>query len=101
MNVFFSELAEKKVLKISEYLLEKWNLKTKEIFISKLIEKIKQISIHPESCPKSSEFLNLYKCVVTKQTTLYYRINFEKKEIEVITILDNRQNPGKLNNDIN
>lgn len=101
MNVFFSELAEKKVLKISEYLLEKWNLKTKETFISKLTEKIKQISIHPESCPKSSEFLNLYKCVVTKQTTLYYRISFEKKEIEVITILDSRQNPGKLNNDIN
>lgn len=71
MNVFLSELAERKLLKLSEYLLENWNLKTRDEFISKLSEKIKQISIQPDSCSKSSEFKNLYKCVVTKQTSFY------------------------------
>ncbi|RCS28536.1 type II toxin-antitoxin system RelE/ParE family toxin [Polaribacter sp. WD7] len=100
MKVFLSELAETKLLKLSEYLLENWNIKTRDKFISKLTEKIKQISIQPESCPKSFEFENLYKCVVTKQTTFYYRINSDKQEVEIITIFDTRQNPERLNEDI-
>lgn len=100
MKVFLSELAESKLLKLSEYLLEEWNLKTRDKFISKLNDKIKQISIQPDSCPKSSEFKNLYKCVVTKQTTFFYRIIAERKEIEIITIFDTRQNPDKLKKEI-
>ena len=100
MKVFLSKLAETKLLKLSEYLLENWNLKTRDKFIEKLTEKIKQISIQPDSCPKSSEFKNLYKCVVTKQTTFFYRINSEKKEIEIITIFDTRQHPDKLKEDL-
>ncbi len=100
MKVFLSELAESKLLKLSEYLLEEWNLKTRDKFISKLNGKIKQISNQPYSCPKSSEFKNLYKCVVTKQTTFFYRIIAQRKEIEIITIFDTRQNPDKLKKDI-
>ena len=100
MKVFLSELAESKLLKLSEYLLENWNLKTRDKFISKLTEKIEQISQQPSSCPTSSEFANLYKCVATKQTTFYYRVNLEKKEIEIITIFDARQHPDKLKKDI-
>ena len=101
MKVFLSELAESKLLKLSEYLLENWSVSIRDKFISKLTEKIKQISIQPYSCPTSSEFKNLYKCVVTKQMTFYYRINLDKKEIEIITIFDTRQNPDKLKKDIN
>ena len=101
MKVFLSELAESKLLKLSEYLIEKWSLKTRDEFISKLSEKIKQISIQPDSCPQSSEFGNLYKCVVTKQTTFYYRVLKEQEEIEIITIFDTRQDPDKLKKDIN
>ena len=52
MNVFLSELAESKLLKLSEYLLENWSLKTRNKFIEKVSEKIKQISSQPDSCPK-------------------------------------------------
>jgi plasmid stabilization system protein ParE len=100
MKVFLSELAESKLLKLSDYLLENWSLKTRDKFIEKLSEKIKQISIQPESCPESSEIKGLYKCVVTKQTTFYYRILIESKEIEVITIFDTRQSPDKLKKDV-
>ncbi|HUH50478.1 MAG TPA: type II toxin-antitoxin system RelE/ParE family toxin [Flavobacterium sp.] len=48
MKVFLSELAESKLLKLSEYLLEEWNLKTRDKFISKLNDKIKQISNQPD-----------------------------------------------------
>lgn len=100
MKVFLSELAERKLLKLSEYLLEKWNLKTRDKFIEKLTEKIEQISLQPESCLQSSEFKELYKCIVTKQTTFYYRISTESNEIEIITVFDTRQNPDKLSQDI-
>ncbi|WP_194767824.1 type II toxin-antitoxin system RelE/ParE family toxin [Tamlana sp. I1] len=100
MKVFLSELAESKLLKLSEYLIEEWGLKTRDKFISKLNEKIKQISNQPDSCPKSTAFKNLYKCVVTKQTTFFYRILAERKEIEIITIFDTRQDPDKLQKDV-
>jgi len=100
MKVFLSELAESKLLKLSEYLLENWDLTTRDKFISKLTERIKQITLQPDSCPASSEFDNLYKCVVTKQTTFYYRVSLDKKEIEIITIFDTRQHPAKLKKDI-
>jgi plasmid stabilization system protein ParE len=99
MKVFLSELAASKLLKLSEYLLENWNLKTRDKFIDKLSEKIKQISTHPQSCPESSEIKGLYKCVVTKQTTFYYRISIELKEIGIITIFDTRQSPDQLKKD--
>jgi len=100
MKVFLSELAESKLLKLSEYLIENWNLKTRDDFVIKLTEKINQISVQPESCPKSLEINGLYKCVVTKQTTFYYRILSEQKEIEIITIFDTRQHPDQLKKDI-
>ena len=100
MKVFLSELAENKLLRLNEFLLEKWNLKVRNDFIKKLTSKIEQISKQPESCPQSSEYKGLYKCVVTKQTTFFYRINFDKNEIEVITVFDTRQNPDKLEKDI-
>jgi len=100
MNVFLSELAERKLLKLTDFLLENWSLKVRNDFIKKLTSKITQISDQPESCPQSTAFKGLYKCVVTKQTTFYYRINFDKKEIEMITVFDTRQNPDKLEKDI-
>ena len=100
MRVFLSELAESKLLKLSDFLLENWNIKVRNDFIKKLTFKINQISEQPESCPQSTEFKGLFKCVVTKQTTFYYRINLEKQEIEIITVFDTRQNPNRLEKDL-
>ncbi|HET8886687.1 MAG TPA: type II toxin-antitoxin system RelE/ParE family toxin [Salinimicrobium sp.] len=100
MKVYLSELAENKLLQLSQYLLDEWSLKTKDKFIQKLTDKINQISSQPDSCPKSKKLNGLYKCVVTKQTTFYYRILHQSNEIEIITIFDTRQNPDKLIKDI-
>ncbi|WP_046756044.1 type II toxin-antitoxin system RelE/ParE family toxin [Kordia jejudonensis] len=100
MNVFLSELAASKLQKLAQYLLEHWSLKTKDQFIEKLTAKINQVSTQPHSCPQSTEFRGLYKCVVTKQTTFYYRIVTESNEIEIITFFDSRQDANKLNEDI-
>jgi plasmid stabilization system protein ParE len=100
VKVFLSAFAENKLLKLNDFLLENWNLKVRNDFIKKLTSKIAQIKDQPESCPESSEFKGLFKCVVTKQTTFYYRINFDKNEIEIITVFDTRQKPEILKKDI-
>ncbi|NBC58688.1 MAG: type II toxin-antitoxin system RelE/ParE family toxin [Bacteroidetes bacterium] len=99
MKVFLSELADLKLTELCQYLLEEWSLKTRDKFISKLNDKITQISNQPESCPKSLRFKELYRCVVTKHTTLYYRILKKSNEVEIITIFDTRQNPDKIQQD--
>ena len=100
MHVFLSELAESKLLKLNQYLLDNWNEKVRNNFFQKFKSKVDQISKLPESCPQSKEFSGLFMCVVTKQTIFYYRIHHERDEIEIITVFDSRQNPKKLERDL-
>ena len=100
MDVFLSKLAESKLLDLKEYLLEKWNVKVKNDFFQKFKEKVDMISNQPESCPQSKEFKGLFKCVVSKQNTFYYRVSYDRNEIEIITVFDTRQNPEKLKKDL-
>lgn len=87
-------------MQINNYLLYKWSAKVRNEFIEKLTQKINQISAQSQSCPQSKVFEGLYKCVVTKQTTFYHRILFDKNEIEIITLFDTRKNPNKLSREI-
>ena len=96
MEVYLSELAEQKLKELTTYLLKYWGQKVKTDFLAKFDGKINQISAYPESCPKSMEFGGIYKCVVTKQNTFFYRIDFKKEEIEIITLFDTRQDPEEL-----
>jgi plasmid stabilization system protein ParE len=100
MQVYLSKLAESKLLKLTEYLLEEWNVKVRDEFINKLTEKINQISYLPKSCPQSNKFNGLFKYVISKQTTFYYRIHIKKQEIEIITFFDSKQDPSKLNKEL-
>ncbi|MFC4221030.1 type II toxin-antitoxin system RelE/ParE family toxin [Flagellimonas marina] len=100
MHVFLSKLAEAKLLKLNDYLIENWGLKARDKFVEKLNQKISQISSQPKSCPESKEIKGLYKCVITKQSTFYYRILVETKEIEIVTVFDTRQDPDSLKKDL-
>lgn len=96
MKVFLSPLAEYKLTKLLAYLEEEWGNPAKEKFLKKLEHKFVQISNHPESNSKTEEFDEILWCVVSPQSSFYYRILEKDKEIEVITITDNRQNPDSI-----
>ena len=100
MKVYLSELAENKLMILNEYLIEEWGVKVKNDFFNKLKSIFSQISKQPKSCTQSDIKKGIYKCVLTKQTTAFYRINFDKKEIEIITIFDTRQDPNKIKTEI-
>jgi len=46
----------------------------------------------PYGFPASQSFPGLRKCVITSQTTAFYRINEDAQEIEIIAIIDSREN---------
>lgn len=100
MKVYFSPLAQEKLIQLSKYLLEEWGRKAKKDFLTKLDQKVIQISNQPESCPESSTFKGIFKCVITKHTTFYYRVLSQFNKIEIITLFDTRRHPDKLSKDL-
>jgi len=81
----------KKLDSLLVYLENEWSTKVKHNFILKLDKSLKQIQKLPDSFPESEKIRGLRKCVVTKQTMVFYR--YSDTSIDVITIFDNRQNP--------
>lgn len=57
-------------------------------------EVIDQIAINPRLFPFSDKRKNLRRCVISPQTTLYYRFNGEC--IELASFRGNRMNPRSL-----
>ena len=94
-EVVFSKNAEKRLIDLLDYLQFKWSVKIRDKFIAKLDESISIIQNEPEIFPKSQVNKNQYRCVVSKQTTIYYRYNL--KQIKVLSFFDTRQDPNKIN----
>lgn len=92
--VFQSPLAEKKLFQLLEYLEVEWGRSSRKSFIKKFRSAVSNLEGVPYSFPLVDQDRGIHKCVVTKQTSLYYRI--VGKEIEIITLMDNRQDQTKL-----
>ncbi|PWB24936.1 type II toxin-antitoxin system RelE/ParE family toxin [Flavobacterium sp. HTF] len=97
-TIVFSKNAEKGLSELFEYLEDQWSERIKNKFISNLDKVIYLIQIEPEFFPKSELNKNYRKCVLSKQTTIYYKFN--TKRVEIVTFFDTRQNPNKIKKDI-
>ncbi|MEI7505141.1 MAG: type II toxin-antitoxin system RelE/ParE family toxin [Paludibacter sp.] len=93
-RVVLSKTAANKLDILLKYLEFEWSEKVKHNFIEKLDNSTEQIRRYPQSCEKSLIKPELHRCVVSKQTTLYY--TFDTKRIYIVTLFDNRMNPKKL-----
>lgn len=97
LKVTFTPLAEKRLIKLLEYLEAEWSRKTRDKVLAKILVDIKRVSQYPISCPESKIKKGLHQCVVSKQTSFYYRVKTAKSsseaksELEIISIFDNRQ----------
>lgn len=97
-KVVISKTAKRKLEKLFEYLIKEWSVKVKKDFVEKLDSSIEIIKNQPEIFPESKKGKSLRKCVVTKQTAIYYRYN--SKRINIVTLFDTRQDPSKLDKEI-
>jgi len=93
--IIWSPASEKDFETILEYLNTHWNRRVILKFINKVDDTIGLISENPKLFPLINKELQIRKCVITKQNTLFYReVN---QNIEVVRLFDSRQDPKKLN----
>ncbi|SNB29621.1 conserved hypothetical protein [Flavobacterium psychrophilum] len=83
-NIIFSKNAQVNLDDLLQYLEFKFSLRTQSEFIKKLDKVIFLIQSDPEIFSFSKVNKNYRRCVLSKQTTLYYK--FDNKEINVLAL---------------
>ena len=79
---------------IIEYLEERWTKREIKKF-AKLVEKqISLIQNNPKLFPLSSRSNQVRRSVLSKQTTIYYKI--VDNNVYIVSLFDNRRNPNSL-----
>lgn len=94
LKVFWSSEAEKNLNDILSYIEEHWTRKEVEHFLNKLDKCIFLIQNKPKLFPPTKHRANLRRCVLSKQTSLYY--SYTESTIYIVTLFDNRRDPSKL-----
>lgn len=90
----WSSFAENDLAKLLEYLDSKWNTSVCLKFINELDFCTSIIQQKPEQFPVFNKELQIRKCVITKQNSLYYKETSTR--IEILRLYDTRQNPENL-----
>lgn len=93
-KLVWSDEALKNLNHIISYLESKWTKREIKKFVLLLDKQISLIQSNPLIFPEHNQSMGLRRSVLSKQTTIYYRI--EKHEILIVSLFDNRQNPSRL-----
>ncbi len=78
-----------------DFILSKWN----EIEVQKFEDLVYDFLATLSKTPEIGIYKTQYKCyslVISKQTTLYYKIIEDKSQIDLILFWNNKQNPNNL-----
>jgi plasmid stabilization system protein ParE len=94
-EIKLSGIAARKLDHLLVFLEHEWSARVMDDFVKKLSKSLNQMQKLPDSFPESDKIRGLRKCVVTKQTTIFYK--YSETAIYIVTIFDNRQDPIKLN----
>ena len=86
--------AQQRIQELFEYLEGRWSSRVRIKFAKKLYDSLNKIRNNPELFPKSEVNKKLHKCVVSKQTILFYR--FTDKQVFIVSFFDTRQDPTKI-----
>jgi len=89
--------AKRNLNSIFDYLENSWSEREISNFAKKMESDLKIISKHPATFPYFDKDKNVRRCVLTPQTTIYYREIPSENRVVIITLFDNRQNPDNLN----
>lgn len=94
-KIVFSPHSKLQLDSLLDYLEIRFSVSTKKKFVLKLDKVIVIIQKDPDTFSKLNSYTAIRKCVISKQTTLYYRYN--NREIRLLSLFDSRQNPTKIN----
>ncbi|AWK04025.1 type II toxin-antitoxin system RelE/ParE family toxin [Flavobacterium crocinum] len=96
-RIVFSGRSKFQLEQLLEYLEIRFSLSTRDKFIANFYKIIETIRLNPDTFPLSSRN-KTRRCVISKQTTLYYKYNTQ--EVRLLSLFDTRQNPNKIKKDI-
>ncbi|MFV5688250.1 type II toxin-antitoxin system RelE/ParE family toxin [Flavobacterium sp. ZT3R25] len=88
-------LAELTFLDEIDFILRKWNTNEVEKFTLLVYSFIDALIQNP-TIGKYSPKRKIYSLVISKQTTLYYTVLKDKKQIDLVLFWNNKQNPSLL-----
>ena len=88
-KVVWSPRAQKKYIETLKNVKENWNIEVAEKVEKMIQTKISLLEQNKELCP-ISKFKRIRKCIISKQTSLVYRI--KNDTIEIVTLIDNKAN---------
>ncbi len=91
LPIRFSPQAMLEEIELLDYLKSKWGVKKAKEIYNKIELVLAFISEMPKIYPSSQLSQHLRKCVLSKQTSIYYRI--KKGYVEIVSIRDNRTYP--------
>lgn len=97
-RVYFSVFASEKLERLIPFIEQNWGISAKNNFLKKFNASLDKIERFPESSIKLPSFSGVYKCIVTRRTSCFYRI--KGREVEIITLTDNRQNPKMIHEEL-
>jgi len=93
-EVRYSTRAYSEYEEILGYVLEKFGAVSAAKVDAHFEEVIDQIAINPYLFPYSNKHKNLRRCVISPQTTLYYRFNGDC--VELASFRGNKMNPKTI-----
>jgi len=88
--------AKRNLDSIFDYLEIVWTEREIGNFAQLLEENLQLISNNPSLFPYYDGEINVRRCVMSPQTTIYYREKKHDHKVVIITLFDNRQNPENL-----
>jgi plasmid stabilization system protein ParE len=100
-DVKWSEDALFDFQEILRYLNENWGSNSVLKFQAKVEKEISIISEMPGIFPFINKLKKILRCVIVKQVSLYYMELEVKKEIYIIRLLNNKQSPETIQDELN
>ena len=93
-KLIWSDEALQNLKGIIKYLEKRWTNREIKRFARLLDHHLNLIRDNPRLFPKSDLFEGFRRAVISKQVSLYYRV--DNQTVLIISVFDNRQNPRKL-----
>ncbi len=92
-KIYWKSLAEITFSQEMIFILSKWNQKEVDKFAFLVDENLSRIVQNPFI---GQPIKSIYKVVISKQTTLYYKVIESDKTIEFLVFWNNQKNPSDL-----
>jgi plasmid stabilization system protein ParE len=95
LEIYWSTLSKISFSEEIYFILRKWNQIEVDKFSELVFNYLERLAKNPKIGIFNSKF-NCFSIVISKQSTLFYRILESEKKIELILFWNNKQNPVYL-----